>query len=80
MHTHPKKFHFIRSSRIHKRPPRFFVTCSLCGAELQAVENIDGTIHAFTTNKKRTDKRVFSFRLNEKGARKVRAMQKKGLL
>lgn len=40
----------------------------------------DGTIHTFTTNCKRTDKRVYSFRLTENGAAKVRAMQKKGLL
>ena len=80
MHTHSEKFHFIRSPREHLAPPRFFVTCSLCGVELQAVKRVDGTIHAFTTNRKRTDKRVYSFRLTENGAAKVRAMQKKGLL
>lgn len=80
MHTHSEKFNFIRSARIHKRPPRLFVICSFCGAELQAVKSTDGSIHTFETNRKRSNKRVYSFRLTEKGAAKIRAMQKKGLL
>lgn len=78
MHTHPTQFHFIKSQRKHLRPPRFFVKCSLCGVEIQAVRNIDGSIHAFTTNYKRTNKKIYSFRLTQEGAKKVRAMQKSG--
>ena len=54
-HTHLEKFTFRPSARVHKRPPRIFVICSFCGAELQAVRNIDGTIRTFVTKTRRLD-------------------------
>jgi hypothetical protein len=80
MHNHSDSFHYKKSNRVHHRPPRIFVVCSLCGKEFQAVENMDGSIHTFTTNVKRTNKKVYSFRLSPRGAAKVRKMQKNGEL
>lgn len=77
-HTHPEKFTFRESTRKHKRPPRFFVICSFCGAELQAVRNIDGTIRTFSTNSKRLSNpsRTISLRLSHEDFTDWRSLSK----
>jgi hypothetical protein len=79
MHTHKEPFTFSLSKRKHKRPPRMFVVCSLCGNEFQAVRNLDGTIHTFTTNRKTgSAMRVRSFRLTDKQNADIKRWKREG--
>ena len=55
-HTHIQKITYRTSKRKHARPPRFFVICNICGDEFQAVRNIDGSIHAFSTGARKLPK------------------------
>ena len=51
-HTHEQRITYKLSARKHGRPPRIFVICLICKKELQAVQNIDGSIHVFSTGRK----------------------------
>ncbi len=43
---------YRRSPRQHGRPPRVFVICSNCGAEVQATINTAGEVCEFPTRRK----------------------------
>ena len=80
-HKHDKPFKWLPSKRIHKRPPRLFKTCSVCGKDFQGVINADGTFHDFATNwKKNTGKRSRTFWVSDTQARTIRMMLKSGEL
>lgn len=80
MHRHIQPFKWLPSTRVHKRPPRIFMKCSVCGKECQGVVNIDGSFHDFETNRKRSEKRSQSFWVTDIQAQKIRAMLNAGEL
>lgn len=53
-----EKSKYKNSNRIHKRPPRVFVDCLNCGATVQAVLLPDGSVHEFSTNRKKADSKT----------------------
>ena len=72
-----KKPEYKRSKREHKRPPRFFVVCSVCSNTFQATLR-DGYLHIFTTNYKRSDKRPRSFRVDNRQREKIAKLLREG--